>query len=212
MSGAEFLAVIGGISAIISIADKISDVYKTVQDVRGVPEAFSVVAGHLPIVKAILESAKHHIDEVKDEDVCREIQHIVKRCETNAETLKTIFDEVKPSDGAWKVERYYKAVKAKGKGSKVESLMAKILDDVRLLGLQHGMRAATEDQQKEVMSAIKELSEVMPSVPDSEFPEAGVTMKQSGSGTQQYTAQGNVYSSGGGKQFNAERQYFGKED
>lgn len=77
---------------------------------------------------------------------------------------------------------------------------------------QHGMHTATEDQQNEILAAIKELSEVPTSVPDSELYEAGITMNQSGSGTQQYTAKGNVYSSGGGKQFIAERQYFGKED
>ena len=212
MSGAEFLAVVGGISAILNIADAIADIYKTIKDIHGLPEAFSVVNGRLPIVKDILESTKRHIDAVQDEAVCKGIKHIVVQCEMSTKMLNEIFEKVKPDDGAWKVERYWKAVKAKGKGHKVETLMADILVDIQLLDSQHGMNTATEDQQKEIMAAIKELSEVQPSVPDSEFHEAGVTMNQSGSGTQQYTAKGNVYSSGGGKQFNAERQYFGKED
>ena len=90
--------------------------------------------------------------------------------------------------------------------------MTNILEDIQLLDSQHSMETATEDQQMEILAAIKELSEIPSSVPDSEFHKAGVTMNQSGSGTQQHTARGNVYSSGGGNQFNAERQYFGKED
>jgi uncharacterized protein (DUF1015 family) len=185
MSGAEFLAVIGGISAIITIANTIEDVYTTVKDLHGLPEAFSVVAGRFPIIRDILESAKRHIEAEEDEAVCKGVKHIVEQCETKAKTLKGIFEEVKPKDGAWKVERYYKAVKAngKGKGNKVETLMTHILEDVQLLNSQHGMNAATKDQQKEILAAIKELSEVPPSVPDSEFPEAGFTMYQSGPGT-----------------------------
>jgi len=212
MSGAEFLAVIGGISAILTITNVIADIYKTVKDKRDLPEAFSVVASHLPIVTAILESAKQHIDDARDEALCKKIKHIVERCEANSKTLRGIFEEVKPSDGAWKLKRYYKAVKAKGKGSKVESLMANILKDIQLLAMEHGLKAATADQQEEILAAITELSEVPSSVPDSEFHEAGVTMNQSGSGTQQYTAKGNAYSTGGGKMFNAETQNFGKEE
>jgi hypothetical protein len=212
MSGAEFLAVVGGISAIIGIVDTIADIYKTVKDTHGLPEAFSVINGRLSTVKIILEMAKKHINTVKDEAVCKGIKHHVDQCETNAKALRDIFEEVKPSDGAWKLERYHKAVKAKGKGHKVEALMTNILEDIDLLSSYHGMNTATKDQQMEILAAIKELAEVQPSVPDSEFYEAGVTMNQSGSGTQQYTAKGNVYSSAGGRQFIAETQNFGKED
>ena len=120
MSDAAFLAVTQGISAIITIVVAIADVYKTVKDIHGLPKAFSVVAGRLPIVKAILESTKRHIDTVKDEAMCKGIKQIVERCETKADMLKGIFEEVKPIAGAWKVERYYKAVKAKGKGHKMD--------------------------------------------------------------------------------------------
>ena len=209
---AEFLAVIGGISATLSIAGAIADIYKTIKDIHGLPKAFSVVDGRLPIVRTILESSKRRIEAVKDEAVCRGIKHIVEKCEANADALQGIFEEVKPIKDAWKAERYYQAVKAKGKGNKVESLMADILKDIQLLDSQNGMNTATEDQQEEILAAIKELSQLPPSVPDSEFYEVGVTMNQSGAGTQQYTAKGSVYSSGGGKMFNAERQYFGKED
>ncbi len=203
MSGAEFLAVIGGISAILSIANSIADVYNTVKNLHGLPDAFSVVAARLPIVRDILESAKRHVEAEEDEDICKGIKHIVERRETNANTLKGIFEEVKPNDGAWKVDRYYKAVKAKGKGNKVETLMTNILKDVQLLDSQHGMKTATEEQQKEILAAIKELSDVPPSVPDSEFHDPGVTMNQYGSGTQQYTGHGNSYASSGGPIFNA---------
>lgn len=200
MSGAEFLAVIGGISAILGIAEVITDVYKTVKDLHGLPEAFSVVAGRLPIVRDILESAKQHINAEKDEAVCKGVKHIVEQCETKAKILKDIFEQVKPKDGAWKVEQYYKAVKAKGKGSKVETLMAQILEDVQLLDSQHGMNTATKPQQEEILAAIKELSEVKSSVPDSEFQDPGVTMTHYGRGDVQYT-HGDSYDTSGGPMF-----------
>ncbi|KAF4627871.1 hypothetical protein G7Y89_g10282 [Cudoniella acicularis] len=203
MSDVEFLAVIGGISAILDIAKTITDVYKTVKDEHGLPKAFSVVAGRLPIVRNILESAKQHIDAEKDEAVCKGVKHVVERCETKAKILKDIFEQVKPKDGAWKVEQYYKVVRAKGKGNKVETLMAQILKDVQLLDSQHGMNTATKSQQEEILTAIKELSEVPPSVPDGEFHDPGVTMSQYGSGTQQYI-HGNSYDSRGGPMFNVD--------
>lgn len=212
MSGAEFLAVIGGISAILSIADAIADIYKTIKDIDGLPEAFSVVNGRLPIVKNILKSAQQHIDAARDEAVCKGIKHIVEQCKTNADTLKDIFEKIKPDTGAGKIERYWKAVKAKGKGYEVEALMTSILVDIQLLNSQHGMNTATEDQQKEILAAIKKLSEVQLSISNSEFHHTGVTMNQSGSGERQYTAEKNVYSSGGSKQFKTERQHFGKKD
>jgi hypothetical protein len=180
----------------------IANVYETIKDIYSLPKAFSVVAGCLPIVKAIFKSARRHIDAVRDEAVCKGIKYIVEQCEANTNTLKGIFEEVKPDNSAWKVERYYKAVKTIGKGSKVETLMTNILKDIQFLNSQHGMETATEHQQKEILAGSKDSSEVLPSIPDSEFHDPGVMMSQYGSRTQQYTAQGNSYAGSGAPMFN----------
>ncbi|KAF4627223.1 hypothetical protein G7Y89_g10935 [Cudoniella acicularis] len=98
MSGAKLLAVIGRVSAILSMADTTAEAYNTVKDSHDLPDAFSVVAARLLIVGDIFESAKRHVEHEEDK----------------------------------------------------------------------GMNTATEEQQKEIFVAIKELSEVPPSVPDSE--------------------------------------------
>lgn len=194
MSGAEFLDVVGVISSIITITKTTSEFYDTVKNQRGLPEAFSVVVGQIAIVRKILEKAKQHIDAQRNEQQCMEIRSVIESCGKYAKTLKDIFEKVKPKDGAWKIEQYYKAVKAHGKETRVETLMVIILTNIQLLDSQLGL-----DQQQEIIDAIKDLNKVQPSVPDSEFQEPGFTMNQFGSGTQhaQYTAKGNVYSSGG---------------
>jgi len=209
MSGAEPLAVLGGISSIITIAEKIVKVYDTVKSQQGIPEAFSVAADQLLIVRNICAQAQQQLKSRGDEHLAGDITNAINKCEENAKTLEAIFESVKPKDGVWKIERYYKAVKAYGKEGMVEKLLATILTNIQLVDSKLGL-----DQRQKITDAIEDLKQVPPSVPDSEFQEAGFTMNQWGSGTQhaQYTAKGNAYTSGGGKQFNAERQYFGKEN
>ncbi|KAI9679647.1 MAG: hypothetical protein M1829_001609 [Trizodia sp. TS-e1964] len=211
MSGAEIIAVLGGIGAILEISKTISEVYTTFKDLQGLPKAFSLVARRLPLVNDILESVKRHVEAEGNEVVCRTIMPIVEHSETNIKTIEEIFEKLKPGDGAKKLERYIKAVKARGKGSKVENLMANVFKDVQLLNLQRGMNTTTHEQQAEVLAAIQELADVPPSVPDSEFHEHGLTMSQSGSGTQQYVATGDAFSSGGGKIYSAQQQIFVNE-
>ncbi|KAI9674017.1 MAG: hypothetical protein M1829_003860 [Trizodia sp. TS-e1964] len=209
MSGAELLAVVGGISAILGIANSISDIYSAVKDLHGLPKAFSIVASRLSIVREILDSANRRVEAEEDQALCKAIKPIVERCRENINALEDIFESVKPGEDVKKVQRYYKAVKAKGKGGKVESLMTDVIRDVHLLSSQRGTNTATADQQKEILVAIQALAVVPPSVPDNEFHDPGFSMNQSGQGnSQQYTANGDVYSLGGGKQYNARNQTF----
>jgi hypothetical protein len=67
------------------------------------------------------------------------------------------------------LERYYKAVKADGKGNEVENLMKGMLEDVHLLACEHGMKTATQAQQEQIAQAITEVSTRAPSVPEQVF-------------------------------------------
>jgi hypothetical protein len=206
MSGVEAIAVLGVISSIISIVDGTKQVYDAATNAQGLPEAFREVAGRLPIVRNILGSAKQHIDKGDvDEDSCKGVKHVVEACEKKAKKLDELFHKAIPTDGASDLKRYYKAVKACGKGNEVENLMKGMLEDVQLLACEYGMKTATKAQQEQIAQAITEVSAVAPSVPEHVFQETGFTANNSGPGTQnnaqgEYIAQGSArqYNSGGG--------------
>lgn len=201
MSGAEVIAVLGVISSIISIVDGIKKVYDAATNAQGLPEAFREVAGRLPIVGNTLDSAKHNIEERKvNNDSCKGVKHIVEACGEKAKKLEELFHKAIPADDASDLKRYYKAVKARGKGSEVESLMKGMLEDVQLLACEHGIKTATKAQQEQITKAIAEVSAVSPSVPEHEFQETGFTNKNYGSGTQ-YNARGENIAQGSARQY-----------
>lgn len=201
MSGAEATAVLGVISSIISIIDGTKKVYDTATNARGLPEAFREVADRLPIIEEILDSAKQHIGERKvDDDSCKGVKHTVEACEEKAKKLEELFRKAIPSDGASDLKRYYKAVKALGKGSGVEKLMKGMLEDLQLLACEHGMKTATGAQQEQIVKAITEVSAISPSVPENEFQETGFTNKNYGTGTQN-NAQGENIAQGSARQY-----------
>jgi len=203
MSGAEAILVLGVISSIISIVDGTKQVYDTATNAQGLPEAFREVAARLPIVQNIMGLAKRLIEEGDaDENSYKGAKDVVEGCKKKAKKLEELFQKIIPLDGASRAERYISAVRTVGKGSRVEALMKGMLEDVQLLAINHGMTTVTDTERKEVAEAIKELSEIPPSVPDSEFHDPGITMSQYGSGTQQYI-HGNSYASGGGPIFSS---------
>jgi uncharacterized protein with PhoU and TrkA domain len=71
MSGAEALAVLGAVSAVISIIDATKQVYDAASDQKGLPSAFVEVAGRRPIVHNILRAAEDAIrkDNVNEDPV-----------------------------------------------------------------------------------------------------------------------------------------------
>ena len=213
MSGVEAIAVLGLIAAIVSIIDGIKQVYDTATDAQGLPEAFHEVAGRLPIVGNILASAKQHIDQGDlDEDSCKGVRSVVETCEKKAKKLNELFSKAIPADGASSLKRYYKAVKASGKGNEVESLMKEMLEDVQLLASEHGMKIATKAEQEEIVKAIATVSAVEPSIPEDLFQETGITANNSGSGTQN-NAWGENIAQGSSRQYNTGggAMHFGKD-
>jgi len=213
MSGAEAIAVLGVISSIISLVDGTKQIYDAATNAQGLPSAFREVAGRLPIVENILGSAKQHIaDGGVDEASCNGAKDIIEACKKKATHLDELFHKAIPADGASDVKRYWKAVKAYGKGNEVENLMKGMLEDVQLLACEHGMRTATKAQQEQITQAIEEVSAVAPSVPDEVFQDAGFSATNSGSGTQ-YNAQGEYIAQGQARQYNTNggAMHFGKD-
>ena len=159
MSGAEAIAVLGVISSIISIIDGTKQIYDAATNARGLPEAFREVADRLPVIESILNSAKRHVEEKNiDNDSCQGVRHVVEACEEKAKKLDELFRKAIPADDTSDLKRYYKAVKAWGKGNEVENLMKGMLEDVQLLACERGMETVTEAQQEQIIEAITKMS------------------------------------------------------
>jgi hypothetical protein len=205
MSGAEAILVLGVISSIIAIVDGTKKFYDATTNKQGLPEAFREVADRLPIVRNILSSAKEYIDQGKvGEDSCNGVKHVVQGCEKKASKLDDLFHNLIPANGASDLKRYYKAVKALGKGNEVEGLMKGMLEDVQLLACEHGMKTATKVEQEQIAKAITEVSAIPASVPEHVFQETGFTANNSGPGTQtNYHAQGEYIAQGQARQYNS---------
>ena len=202
MSGAEAIALLGVIGSIISIVDGTKKVYDAAKTVKGLPAAFRDVANRLPIVRDILETARNNITSGSfDESSCEGTKDVVDACEKKAKRLNELFHKVNSTNSSSDLRRYYKAVKAYGRGDEVESLMKGILEDVQLSACDHGMKVATKFQQERIAQAISDVSDIQPSVPDEVFQEAGFTANNSGSGTQ-FNAQGEYIAQGTARQYN----------
>ena len=212
MSGAEAIAVLGIISSIISIIDGTKQVYDAASNTKGLPEAFSEVAARLPIVQDILNSAKGYVEGGNaGEDVCKGAKKVVEGCELKAEKLNKLFEKVVPADGASRAERYLSAVRTLGKGSRVETLMKGMLEDVQLLGIKHDMAAETDQQRRKLASAIKEVAALQASLPEHAIDETGFNATHTGSG-HIYQSQGDQFNNpGSGHIYHAQSMNFGAQ-
>ncbi|KAI7770102.1 hypothetical protein LZL87_013725 [Fusarium oxysporum] len=186
MSGAEAFAVLGAISAVISIVDGIKKVYEAASDKGGLPSAFRAVANRVPLVLETLQTAYDEVQAGNINDAtCKAMQKVIEACGTKAKNLDTIIEEVLPEADASRMERYHKALKSLPKGSRVESLMKGILIDMQVLTSNHGMRVATKYETEKLVEAIKELEKLPPS--------AGNDLTDRGSQSATHNAGGNIY-------------------
>ena len=202
MSGAETIAILGVVGSIISILDGAKQVYDAAKNAQGLPAAFRDVANRIPIVQDILESARQNLDTGNiDQSSFKGVRDVVNACDTKAKRLNDLFQKASPTGSSSDLARYYKAVKAYGRGNEVESLMKGILEDVQLLACDHGMKVATESQQATIAQAITDVSDIQPSVPEDVFQETGFTAYNSGPGTQ-FNAQGDYIAQGTARQYN----------
>ncbi|MCJ1270776.1 hypothetical protein MMC22_010673 [Lobaria immixta] len=203
MSGVEAIAVSGVISSIISIVDGTKKVYDAATDARGLPEAFRKVASQLPIIRHILDSAKQHIDDGGvDEDSCKGVKPVVEACEKKAEKLDTLFQKAIPQDGTRGLERNCKAAEKLRERNEVLSLMIEMLEGVRHLACERGIKTANKAQQDQIVEAVSELLAVLASVPEDVYQDTGLTNTNTGSGTQ-YNAKGENVAQGNARQFNS---------
>jgi hypothetical protein len=208
MSGAEVSLVLGLISSTITVIESCKKLYDAAKDAHGLPEAFRKVHARIPLVESILRSAEQPFrDHQVNDATATAMKGLVQACNQKVSAINDKFKKVLPTEGAGRLERYYKVVRTLGKGNEVESLMQGILEDIRVLVGDHNLKGPSAADMQKLTEAINDLSDVEPPVPEYVWEESGITAHNSGTGTQynahgEYIAQGNdrQYNSGGGAQ------------
>ncbi|GAB1734677.1 hypothetical protein NU195Hw_g9347t1 [Hortaea werneckii] len=232
MSGAEVITVLGLISSVITIIETSRDVFDAASSADGLHEAFRAVSQNISLVLNILRDCRRAQEQVEkdysetgDGDLKRDIEEsnqavkpLIQACQDNAKQLQLIFQKVVPEDGSSWVERYKKAARAvlPGKKRKVEDLMKEILEKLQLLHTSRFFKSENEkkneNRSKELETAINQLSELSPSLPENEghynhYGSGGMFI-HSGEGTQHNHSQSG---GSGNRQYNARIQNIGKD-
>jgi hypothetical protein len=205
MSGAEATAVISLISAVIGIVQATKQVYDVANDAKDLPEAFREVGEKLPLVEDTLRLAEASVDDKS----AKIIKPVIETCKGKATILKELVQKVVPKADASRTQRYWTALRTLDKGSRVETLMKEILENLHLLA-DHGSFKVAKNFE-ELAAAIDKLSKIEPSAPDEIFDGPTDTVNnqnfQNASGNPKFNT-----SLGRSRQYNADNQYFGKED
>ncbi|KAF4947314.1 hypothetical protein FSARC_14009 [Fusarium sarcochroum] len=175
------------IAGIIAIVDSIIKTCNTIRDFQGLPNAFEEVAQNLPLVKETLEIAHRQVQQ-NNPDVTekRAIEPIIKGCQDKAEALNNIFQKIQKKkeqneetkDWSRLSKFYHNVVVSMGKGHRVETLMGDMMNKLKVLAVHQMFQAATQIQIEKLEKAIKELSQVEPSLPDSDFEASGSNVTQ----------------------------------
>ncbi|KAF2170640.1 hypothetical protein M409DRAFT_19455 [Zasmidium cellare ATCC 36951] len=166
---AEAGAILGTISAIISLIDAAKKVYDAVGDARGLPEAFRLVASNLPLVHAILEKIQaQYRSAASDGHDIAIIAEALEDCRDKADSLKKIFVKVLPGDKDSWVDRYKSALRTikPGRADKVEKLMETIMDKLQLLQEHSIADNLTGGERRQLKKGIDSLEKVEPSISD----------------------------------------------
>ncbi|KAI7263976.1 hypothetical protein KC345_g8982 [Hortaea werneckii] len=232
MSGAEVITVLGLISSVITIIETSRDVFEAASSADGLHEAFRTVSQNVPLVLNILRDCRRAQEQVEKEysqtgdgnlkrdieESSKAVRPLIQACQDDTKQLQEIFQKVIPEDGSSSVERYKKAARAvlPGKKRKVEDLMKDILEKLQLLHTSRFFKSENEKKNentsKDLQTAITQLSELSPSLPENEghynYYGSGGMFIHPGEGTQ------NNYSQSGGsgnKQYNAGTLNIGKD-
>jgi hypothetical protein len=197
-------------ASIIGIIGGISAVSKTIKTIKGLPKAFDEVQKDLPLVLGILRGAQDSLidsQEISDDEK-NAVVAVLQPSRDKAEELKRIFDDVRAEceedkdarDWAKLRAAYRKALRGV-KASRVEHLMMDILESMKKLALTQVFKSATQHDMQTLERAIHDLSEVEPSLPDSEFGTDGQIYASQHNASGAIAQQSNVQ--GGTNTFNA---------
>ena len=159
MSGAEPMAILGAISAVIAIFETSKEVYDAVKDAKGLHESFRKASDNVAIILSTLYQARlvqeqaikayRESDGVAQkmgiEEESRAVKPIMNLCKTNAEALSHIFTSIARSRETSWMGRYANAIgnSMPSKKRKVQSLMRETMESLQLLHTYHSFSTMT---------------------------------------------------------------------
>jgi hypothetical protein len=167
-------AVLSLLSGLITIIDATKTIYDGAKDTKGQPDAFRQIAARLPLVETVLQRAEAKTRTLRESEQDA-LKPLLASCTTKAEDLHKIFEKVVHRDDDNWHSRYKKAFSAMKKGVRVELLMEGILKDIQVLACSE-LGTATENEQKELDDAIKEMDSSLQDEADN------ISLVHSGSG------------------------------
>jgi len=171
-----------------------------VQDVKGLPEAFPVVANRLPILPRLLESIEMYLKSGQESNETKEkysaVHQLAEECRTQARYLEDLFGAVTATKHDMPaMERYRKAV-SDGEGMRIESVLKDLLEQAIDVAVEPFVG---DDVNKELQETLNEIAALKPSLKE----QAGghTTLNNYSSGNQfQHSGQGDQNHCSGGIQ------------
>lgn len=180
------------IAGLAKVTEDIGEAYDSIKDLRSLPEAFQEVNKRLPLVEQTLQDAKSPAEKLKSTDDAKALEIVLYSCNEKADNLLEILKKIgKKSKGQYD-SSLYRAIIAKQGKQRVETLMDSILGGLGLL-VAHNMFPAEMQRQVEPLAKARgELSEVSPSLADSDLADQPRAPNQYGDDNHQY----NLFGSG----------------
>ncbi|KAJ4287136.1 hypothetical protein N0V88_007758 [Collariella sp. IMI 366227] len=190
------------ITRLIQVTEGTMEVYDTVKDLRGLPEAFQEVNKCLLLVEPTLREAKTPAKKVKSTDDANMLETRLYNCEEKAENLLEIFQKIARKRTEEFVPSVYRSIAVKLGKHRVETLMGGILEDLLALVTHQEFQAVTQNRVGPLEKARQELAKVSPSLSESDLDEQPGTATQHGDGNRQFN------NFGTGTQKNVDGNYF----
>ena len=218
MTGLDVSKMIGSIDDAIAALNGVNEACSDIKEATDLPRAFHVVFERVALVKDTLGKAKSHIrNHSHSIKASRTTVGGMEDCMKKCQSLRTIFKRVVAHSDSPILERYRQAVAGLGKGSRVETLMKAVLEDVhsliercKIVKESKTVKAVDEKQLEQLVEAIKEMSNVPPSLPEDA---PGGSVNNYGSGTlNANTGEGTQNNNTGtGSQYIGGTMHFGKD-
>ncbi|KAF3800370.1 Regulatory protein AfsR [Colletotrichum gloeosporioides] len=189
------------ISSTIGIIGAVASAYETIKKIQNLPKAFDEVNKNLPLVRGVLQRVYERIQRIDPsvDENSASIREAINTCHDKVEILQKIFATLeekckdRDADKTWKRARaWYREAMRGMQADRVEGLMKEILDRMRILAMSQVF--SLNDDLDEIKEAINSLSEVDPSLDDSEIEMGAIYAQQ----TNQDHATGTQYNMSGG--------------
>ncbi|KAL2874435.1 hypothetical protein SGCOL_010415 [Colletotrichum sp. CLE4] len=207
----------------LTVIQSLLATFDTIKHIRGLPAAFREVGESLPLVENTLQLVHEALKAEKPYVAAeKELITALFDCQNRASTLRDIFKDIEGGKNQEKEAKewsalakfYHNKIVPLGKAHKVESLMQDILKKLKVLAIRQIFKASAE-LQKQVDSledAIRSLSEVDPSLQDSDVDAASnnISMNNYNKAKELVSTGSNAEIAMGDKYHSGHNMYFGR--